>query len=145
MFLQTGSDYIVGEELGFLTGTQRLNGHLSWANLHNYYWKHGRILDTGVMNSITTSFSDVQRNIKQIEITYPTYSSDFDPDGLKTTELGDGEVGEAEYRLLDGTVSVVFFYPNVKAVSAPPAESFLVKTSDIWYVLKDIDKVKWHG
>ena len=145
IFLCTGSDYIVNSEAGTLSSDTLFNGHLAWSNLHKHYWKHGRVLDIGTMNNNNTAFSDVQRNIKQIEITYPTYSSDFNPDGLKTTELGDGEVGEAEYLLLDGTIRTVFFYPNVLSPIAPPAESFLVKTSDIWYVLKDIDKVKWHG
>jgi len=147
VLLQTsGSDYLVGSEAGTLASDNILiNGHLAWSNLHKHYWKHGRVLNVGEMNGEEdTEFFDVQRTIKQAPVTYPICTDGFDPDKLKTTDLGDGEVGEASIRMLDGTVKTVFFYPDVTA-QPPPAESFLIKTSDIWYLLSGIDKVKWHG
>ena len=144
-FVTNDGGYI-RNETGVLTGDLIINGHLSWANLHDAYWKHGRVISVGSMNDVNTNFSDYQKTLKQIEITYPQCGADFDPDGLKTTELGDGEVGEARYRLLDGTITTVFFYPNVKSVNPPPEESYLVKTSDIWLVLaNNIDNIKWYG
>jgi len=147
VMLQTStSDYLIGNETGVLSTETQVNGHLSWANLQNAYWKHGRVLSTGTMNGVATNFSDWQRNIKQIEITYPVGSDTFDPNKLKTTQIGDGEVSEAEYKLLDGTVKTVFFYANMNEPDPPPTESYLVKTSDMWYVLaNNIDKIKWYG
>jgi hypothetical protein len=97
------------------------------------------------MNGVETNFSDYQKTIKQAEITYPQCCTEFDADGLKTTELGNGEIKEAKYKMIDGTVTTVFFYPDVMSPSPPPAESYLVKTDDIWYLLWEIDKVKWYG
>lgn len=147
VILQTStSDYLVGNATGAISGDTICNGQFSWANLHDDYWKYGRVISVGYMNGVETSFSDVQKNIKQIEITYPVGSATFDPNRLKTTQMGVGEVGEAEYRLLDGTVRTVFFYLDVNEPDPPPTESYLIKTSDMWYVLaNNIDKIKWYG
>jgi len=108
-FVVNAGGYI-SSEVGVLTSIEQINGHLSWANLHNNYWKHGRVIQNGSMNNVSTTFLSWERRIKQTEITYPECCDTFDPMATKTTELGDGEVQSAEYRLIDGSVKTVFFF-----------------------------------
>ena len=144
VMLSCGSDYVINNEVGVLSGESQINGHLSWANLHDAYWKHGRVISTGNMNGVATNFSDWQKTIRQVEITYP--DSEFDPNYLKTTFLGDGEVFEAKYRLIDGAVSTVFFYPDIKTPLPPPEESYLIKITGVYLLLKDTDEfVEWRS
>lgn len=103
---------VVVEE-GKLSQVQTVNAHLSWANLHYNYWRWGRVIETGNMNGSDYIFESYQRKIKQVEMTYPDCCDGFDPMAWKRTEMGDGEVREATYRLIDGTVKSVFFYLDV--------------------------------
>lgn len=92
---------------GEISGKSVLNADLSWANLHANYWTYDRIIEQGSINGSNVTFDSYNKNIKQIEITYPEDS--FDPTKDKITDLGQGEVDQASYKLLDGSVTVFFF------------------------------------
>ena len=85
-------------EIGLITGYITNNAHLSWANLHYNYWRHGRVLLEGNMNGALTSFftaieNKIQKNVK-LKI---CCGEEFDPTGkLIQTELGIGSVDSAE-------------------------------------------------
>jgi hypothetical protein len=133
-------------EIGQISGDFMMNGHLSWANLHYNYWRHGRVLINGNMNGSDIIFLSSQRHIKQEEITYPECCGTFDPMAYKVTGLGEGEVREAEYRLIDGSVKTVFFYHSVNKSAFPEAETYFILINGVNRLLfNDSDKLIWYG
>lgn len=87
-------------EVGLISGELQLNGHLCLANLHYNYWRHSRILATGLMNGVQTNFLSVQK-IRKLAEQQIKYCGEFDPLDKVTTELGDALVNEAEFFPLD--------------------------------------------
>jgi len=110
VLLQCNSDNELENEIGVLSNDLIANGHLSIANLLNNYWKYNRPFNTGTMNKILTTFESTKKIKKQTTLSYQLCSNDFDPDKLKTTELGDGEVQDAEQALNTGVVDVNLMY-----------------------------------
>jgi hypothetical protein len=146
MLLQTSGSDVIENEVGLISSISMPNGHLSWANLHYNYWRHGRIISKGNMNGSDITFLSYQRKIKQTEITYPECCGTFDPMALKVTELGEGEVRAAEYRLIDGSVKTVFFYLDIKASDFPVPETYYILINGTNRLLwKDSDILIWYG
>lgn len=93
-----GPGNIVVQEIGKMSGYLVNNGHLSWANLHYNYHRHGRVLLEGNMNGIDQTFftaieNKVQKNVKLKNCC----GVNFDPTGkLVQTELGIGVIESAE-------------------------------------------------
>jgi hypothetical protein len=93
------SNYIINEA-GEISGLTQINGHLSLANLHNNYWRHNRILSTGLMNGAQEIFLSTQK-IRKLQEQQIVYCGEFDPMEQVTTELGNANVNEAEFFPLD--------------------------------------------
>jgi len=110
VLLQCNGDNELENETGVLSNDLIANGHLSIANLLNNYWKYNRPFNTGTMNKILTTFESTKKIKKQTTLSYQLCSNNFDPDKLKTTELGDGEVQDAEQALNTGVVDVNLMY-----------------------------------
>jgi hypothetical protein len=138
------SDIIVNE-VGLLSGVVLPNNHLSWANLHYNYHRHGRVISKGNMNGSDIVFLSYKRLIKQEEITYPECCGTFDPMAYKITELGEGEVRAAEYRLIDGSVKTVFFYLDIKASNYPVGETYYILINGFNELIHNGGTLIWYG
>jgi hypothetical protein len=146
VILQTDGAGNVEFEEGEIIHVNLPNGHLSWSKLHENYWRHGRVIGSGRMNNVDTVFSSYKRNIKQVEVAYPECCSEFDPMAHKVTGLGDGEVRSASYRLIDGMVTSVFFYLDVKANDFPTPETYYISTDGAFDILiNGTDKLIFYG
>ena len=105
-------DGIVYQEEGMLSGTINSNMHLSWANLHYYYWKYDRYLPSGIMNGVETAFT--VRPLKyQKQIVFPYCFGEFDPQRLIRTGLGDGIVKSAEFSFKTNWITVELKYKDI--------------------------------
>jgi len=67
--------WVMQWELGEISAAWRLNGHLSWANLHENYWQHERVRLEGNMNGVdrvigVNPFESRAPNKKQETIKY---------------------------------------------------------------------------
>ena len=101
------------DEIGKLSNTSIPNGHLSFANLHDAYWRSNRYLDTGMMNNVAVTFSDTLRKLKkQMPIRFPYCVEDFELylNDLVRTTMGDGEIETAEYTIKDGYIQIELAY-----------------------------------
>lgn len=114
-YIQTGIDKIsddgfallaadasnnVINEVGVITGSDQLNGHLALSNLQDKYWRHNRILMTGKMNGNQETFISSQK-IRKLSEHNIIYCGTFDPLKQITTEQGIAIVNEAEFFTLD--------------------------------------------
>lgn len=100
--------YTVAVEQGVISAANITNGHLSWANLHNYYHRHNRVLIQGFMNNVLTTFASAKPTKVQKEIIIKfCCGNTFDPlIQLYKTELGDGILDEAEENTEKGTIKM---------------------------------------
>lgn len=93
---------------------EMLNGHLSFPNLHNKYWRNYAYQSEGTINSNAVTFSSVRPNKKGIPITLPGWCCsdflDFDPSTLLITGLGFGEVVKMTYSMRSGNVTFELAY-----------------------------------
>lgn len=105
------SDNTIDFETGRLSGITKQNAHLSWANLHYNYHRHGRVLSEGSMNNTATTFLSTVKLLKQVPISFPICCEAFNPSELIATDLGDGEVIKAEESLKTGIVTIELLYP----------------------------------
>lgn len=87
-YLDSGS-YYVAIEGGAISSTVRLNMHLSWANLHNRYFRHNRILIEGYLNDVLTTFWTAQKTKLQEIYAQVCPSDNYDPADYITTKLGE--------------------------------------------------------
>lgn len=107
----TTNYYYVLKETGELSGMDSFNAHLSWANLHNYYWKYDRPVPTGLMNNKQTTFTTTRKLKRQTPISFPFCPQNFNPNRLIRTRMAtDGEVKSAEYSLKTGNIKVELLY-----------------------------------
>lgn len=95
----------VKNDIGEITGSNQLNGHLSLANLHENYWRHNRILKTGKMNGVDTIFTTTQKIRKLLEHQI-VLCEEFNPNDTVVTELGNAVVNEASFYPLDNKLSL---------------------------------------
>lgn len=107
------STYKVEAVVGKLTSTSSPNCHLSWANLHDAYWKSNRYLSTGMMNNVAVTFTDTLRKLKkQKALEFPYCVENFESlvNDLVRTTMGDGEIESAEYNIKSGNVKIELAY-----------------------------------
>lgn len=99
-----GTTYTVASETGAISGNTIVNGHLSWANLHPAYHTYNRVLITGFMNNVLTTFDSAKPTKKQKDVALKICCDDvFDPlVQLYRTELGDGVMDEDEENMKTG-------------------------------------------
>ncbi len=100
---------VVHHSIGKLSGQDLYNNDLSIANLHYDYWRHNRILPTGLMNGILETFITVQkiRKLTEHTIIYDGIDpNNFEPMEEITTELGTAQVDSAEYLPFDNTLKL---------------------------------------
>lgn len=108
-----GSTYNVAIEQGVLSTAQIVNGHLSWANLHNNYHRHGRVLIQGYMNNVLTTFVSAKPIKSQKDIVLKICCGDtFDPliQKYKTELSDDGVVDEAEEQTSKGIIKMTLLH-----------------------------------
>lgn len=111
IYLDMNSQPVIASETGMLTGNIIINGHLSWANLHHYYWTYDRNDDQGIMNSIIYSFNSIKMTKIQTDITIMDCCTwDFDPYKWFITELGNGKVEKAVEDNKTGTMKLTLKY-----------------------------------
>ena len=127
--------------IGVFTTDVRLNMRLSWANLHNAYFRHNRVLIEGIMNGSAITFWSAQKTIKQECFAIICPSDSYNPANEITTELGEtyfsgvkasveqselSPSGEMKFSLLYGPPD------NIPAVITDPIvdESYLLATPD---------------
>ncbi len=76
------------------------NRCLSWTELHECYWRHGRPQWSGIMNDEETCFESAIRTKKQVVVEFPLCCEDlleFTPEDLMLSGLGWGEIKTASY------------------------------------------------
>lgn len=107
-----GSNYYVLQEPGILS-TPRINNTLALAQLHRDYHRYERSLPVGTMNGALTEFITVkptkQGNAFKIPLCCPT---DFKPDDMVKTLLGDGVVNNATYSFRDSMLELELLYDS---------------------------------
>jgi len=117
----TSNVYQVAVSRGELSNLEYPNAHLSWANLHQYYWVYNRPLKTGKMNNRVTNFLyPYIRFKKQIPIEFPFCVENFDDkdlpkeermsNSLVRTTMGDGEIDSVEYTFKTGNMKIELLY-----------------------------------
>ena len=96
-----GGDNKIHCDVGVLSTASVANGHLSTANLQDYYHQYNRIFINGNMNSgDVTTFQTAQKHKLQEEIEFPLCCDEgFDPLDRIRTGLGDGEVKGATQKV----------------------------------------------
>lgn len=108
-------------EVGYLSNLSSPNAHLSWANLHQKYWRYNRPLHQGIMNNVLNDFlPPYQRHQKQVPIEFPFCVENFDDpavtigdrmcNSLVRTTMGDGEIAKAEYSFKTGNLKIELLY-----------------------------------
>lgn len=110
--LYLGSLFIISET-GALSGESKLNGHLSWANLHSNYWTFERPQISGTMNDSDTVF-DSSIPIKkqpsiQIKMTKSDYLNLNSNEKIKTN-LGWGKVVSLIYNATSCVLQIELSY-----------------------------------
>jgi hypothetical protein len=102
-----GSTYVVQSEEGLITGLIKPNAHLSWANLHYNYHRHGRVLLEGSMNNQVTTFLSAKRAKKQADIKFPFCCDDelLPLTELVTTYLGSGEIDKMSLSIKNNMIT----------------------------------------
>lgn len=94
-------------ENGYLSGQFRPNAPLSWANLHNDYYKWDRPLNQGDINGVSTVFNSTKKFKKQEGLNFPLCClSAFEPNELIRTFEGDGQIESGSYSLIDKVLTV---------------------------------------
>ena len=101
----SGGLYTVEKILGKYTDEVKLNMHLSWANLHDSYWRHERVLPQGRMNGAVTNFWTAQNNKSQPCFAVVCPADDYDPADYITTELGETWFGGRKARVLSSDLN----------------------------------------
>lgn len=104
--------YSVVWEQGQLSGNWFWNNHLSWANLHNRYWKYNRAMLTGNMNGAPTNFLSQTRKKVQENIEFTKgpdcCANALDAFDIIKTEQGWGVIDGAEET--ENTIKVKLYH-----------------------------------
>jgi hypothetical protein len=107
--------YRVVEYPGVLLSTTTVvNGYLGWANLHNKFWKLGRILPSGKMNGVLTNFISPQKLKLQEEISIPFCLCENNGlDFYQLIQINSNPIGkmyEARYNLNNEMLNIKLVY-----------------------------------
>lgn len=90
----------------------KLNNALAMPKLHQDFWKHGRYLDSGLMNGEQTTFYLTRPTKMGEAITIPMDCNlDFDPRKTIRTYFGDGVVSKATFNNLRSHLTLELKYP----------------------------------
>jgi len=93
-------------------GVTKLNNALAIPNLHQDFWKHGRYLDSGIMNGEEQTFYLTRPTKYGEPITIPfDCNLNFDPRKTIKTYLGYGVVSKASYNILRSHLTLDLMYP----------------------------------
>lgn len=99
----TDASDVLKYDKGKITGIILQNMHLSWANLHHNYHLYGRILESGLLNYVLTSFTTWRKRKKQSNQKYIACCLTIpETIGTITTELGIGNVMRVTYIINTG-------------------------------------------
>lgn len=105
-----GTNYYILQEDGILSAP-KVNNTLAISQLLRDYHKHERPFPTGKMNGEETLFKSVIRTKQGTKITIPyCCPSDFDPEVLIKTDLGDGEINSASFSFAKETMELELLY-----------------------------------
>lgn len=96
---------VIQNRVGLISSRLQANEWLSISRLHNNYWRHNRILRTGKLNGVDTTFISFQK-IRKIQEQNIILCEDFDPLKSVTTELGSAIVNEATFFPLDSKLTL---------------------------------------
>lgn len=94
-------EYGILSEAGVITGETKMNATLSWANIHDKWWKNNRYETTGFMNNSLTDFG-VRRQKRQVPVEAIVSVDDminFEFSKLLGTSMGSGELRESTWEL----------------------------------------------
>ena len=126
----SGGIYSVERMLGkYIASEVKYNMHLSWANLHDSYFRHERVLPQGYMNAYLTDFWSAQKNKSQDCFAIVCPSDNYDPSDYITTELGETYFGGQKARVLNsslnpnGEMKFKLGYSDSGAVQVPIVDS----------------------
>lgn len=112
VLIAVDDDFNILSEPPILETTARLNNTLAWAQLHNDYHRHYRLLHTGIMNNTATTFASVKPIKKGVPIAIPFCCDDvFNPDDLVITPLGFGIVEKASFSFKNDLLTLELLYP----------------------------------
>jgi hypothetical protein len=100
-----GGSYYVRMNYGKFDGSAHRNMDLSWANLHDLYYRHERVLIEGYMNDVLTDFWTGQKNILQECSAILCVDDDYHAEDLITTELGMTYLGGVKASVERGELS----------------------------------------
>lgn len=107
-----GTDYYVLQEAGILS-TAKVNNTLAMAQLHRDYHRYERPLPVGVMNGGLTEFITVKPTKQGAAFKIPfCCPTDFNPDDMVKTLLGDGVVNTATYSFRDSMLELELLYDS---------------------------------
>ena len=101
----SGGVYTVERILGKYITEVRYNMHLSWANLHDAYFRHERVRPEGYMNASYTDFWTAQKNKKQECFAIVCPADNYDPSKYITTELGETYFASAKAKVLSSSLN----------------------------------------
>jgi len=106
-----GTKYVIVTEAGILETSPRVNNSLAFAQLQRDYQRHGRVMYFGKMNNFPTTFSSIIKSKKGVKLAVPLCCGEtFDPNDIVTTMIGEGEVDNALFNLVDGMLELELFY-----------------------------------
>lgn len=132
----SGGLYYVEKSTAPFSPQVKLNTHLSWSMLHHAYFRHNRVLISGYLNNVLTTFWTARKTIKQDVSAIVCPVDNFDPLDRITTELGT--------TYLDGvkaTVGRAELNPNglMKfSLEYGPADNVNTGITDlVWYVITE--------
>lgn len=83
--------YIVDYTTGTLSGSEKLNGYFSWANVHNNYWTYGRMSENANINGSDVTVDTVIPFVGQEGIRFP-YPTAIPWYNRITTSFGDAYI-----------------------------------------------------
>ena len=111
-----GELYIDSEMSALFPADEVLNGHLSFPNLHDKYWRNYAYQASGLLNGVTIDFDSVRPSKRGVPITIPGWCCadflNFDPASLVRTPIGDGEIEKITYSVKTGNVVFELIYPT---------------------------------
>lgn len=106
----TSGNYYIEFETGVVSSNDVLNGHFSWANLHDKYWTWRRMSENGDMNNgDKTSFDSAVKFLEQADVRFG-YQSTLDGFKKITTSQGTGQQAETRRDLDTDFLEILIRY-----------------------------------
>ena len=97
----------VDYEPGAISGNTKANGHLAYANLHNKYWRHDRVLINGNMNGNDETFESAKRTKRQSDIViFECCDTEINTEEMVKTGLGFGEIDNYTVSLMTNKLTM---------------------------------------